>query len=39
MKAHYPSEPPPLQAYFEVYDEQAALTIHFFPSETHSVPN
>ena len=39
VKAHNPSEPPPLQASLEVYDEQAALTIQFVPSETHPVPN
>jgi hypothetical protein len=38
VKAHIPSEPPPLQASLFVYDEQVALTIQFVPSETHPVP-
>lgn len=38
MKAHTPSEPPPLQASLAVYDEQVLLGMQVVPSETHPAP-
>ena len=38
VKAHYPSDPPPKQDSFDVYEEQVDYGMQFTPLETHLTP-